>query len=302
MVARMLRVSIGMLGLLSFAWFALFASQGRWLMAFSGTLLLLNVQPVVLALEFFALLPWVNRHDAAPKANLLQLVQAWWVESLTAHDLFGWQQPFRSTRHPDTLVLAQRGQRAVILVHGFMCNRGVWNRCMPLLRDQGVAFAALTLEPPFVGLDHHAAALDDAIELAWRSTGVAPLLVCHSMGGLVARAWWRERAATAATRVHHVVTIGTPHDGAFTARFARAANARQMRQGGEWLRLLADAERNGAARHFTCFYSHCDNIVLPASSGRLPGADNRHLPGWPHVALIHAPQVWQHVLALARTA
>jgi hypothetical protein len=300
MVARLLRLSIVALTLLSIAWFVWQAARSHWISAVGGAVLLLNLQPVVLAFEFFVLVPLLNRRDPAPRAGLMQLVRAWWLESLTAHDVFAWQQPFRSARHLDTLAQAKKGQRAVILVHGFMCNRGVWNRCMPMLQREGVAFIALTLEPPFVGLDHHAAALDDAVERAWRATGVAPLLVCHSRGGLVARAWGRAHARTAAARVHHVVTIGTPHGGAFTARLARAPNARQMRQGGDWLRMLADSEGHGAAQHFTCFFSHCDNIVLPASNGSLAGADNRHLSGWPHVALIYAPQVWQHVLALVR--
>jgi triacylglycerol lipase len=302
MIARLLRITVVVLVGLSAAWFAVQIGRGYWLSAAGGALLLLNVQPIVLACEFVFLQPLLNRRDPVPKPSFSQRAGAGWLESRTAHDLFGWQQAFHADRYPDTLEEAKRGQRAVILVHGFFCNRGVWNRCLPLLSRQGVAFAALTLEPPFVDLDHHAAALDDAVDRAWRATGVAPLLVCHSMGGLVARAWWRAHAGSAAARVHHVVTIGTPHQGAFTARFARAANARQMRQGGDWLIRLADSERNGAARNFTCFYSHCDNIVLPASSATLAGADNRHLNGWPHLGLIYAPQVWQQVLTLLRSA
>jgi triacylglycerol lipase len=301
MIARLLRISVVVLVALSTAWFVAQIERGHWLSAAGGALLLLNVQPIVLACEFVFLQPLLNCSDPAARPSLGQRVRAWWLESRTAHDLFAWQQAFQADRYPDTLDEAKQGQRAVILVHGFFCNRGVWNRCFPLLSREGVAFAALTLEPPFADLDHHCAALDDAVNRAWRATGVAPLLVCHSMGGLVARAWWRAHASTASARVHHVVTIGTPHQGAFTARFARAANARQMRQGGDWLIQLADSERNGAARHFTCFYSHCDNIVLPASSATLAGADNRHLSGWPHLGLIYAPQVWQQVLALIRS-
>ena len=301
MIARLLRISVIVVGALSIAWFIMQVRRGEWLSAVAGAFLLLNVQPIVLACEFVVLQPLLNRSDPAPRPSLGQRLRAWWLESRTAHDLFAWQQAFCADKHPDTLDQAAAGQRAVILVHGFFCNRGVWNRCLPLLRREGVAFTALTLEPPFVGLDHHAAALDDAVDRAWRASGVAPLLVCHSMGGLVARAWWRAHAVTAAARVHHVVTIGTPHRGAFTARFARAANARQMRQDGDWLVQLADSERNGAARHFTCFYSACDNIVLPASSATLAGADNRHLCGWPHLGLIYAPQVWQQTLALLRS-
>ena len=49
--------------------------------------------------------------------------------------------------------------------------------------------------------------------------------------------------------------------------------------------------RSGATRarrrfaKFTCCYSHCDNIVFPASTATLPGATNLHIPGTAHVHL-----------------
>jgi len=40
----------------------------------------------------------------------------------------------------------------------------------------------------------------------------------------------------------------------------------------------------------TCYYSHCDNIVFPASRATLEGADNRHLPGVAHVQMADHPE------------
>ena len=102
--------------------------------------------------------------------------------------------------------------------------------------------------------------------------------------------------------MHGVITIGSPHHGTYTARLASSENARQMRPSSAWLRELAEAESDGRRRHFTCFYSHCDNIVMPASTSALPGADNRHLEGVPHVALAHAPEVWAEVLRRVKSA
>lgn len=296
MVARMQRTTVFLLWAVSLLWFATRAWQGQWLAGIVGALLLLNLQQLALAFEFFVLLPLLNRGDAAPRPRWGQLVRAWWQESLVAHDVFGWQQPFRSQRHADTLGDAARGRRAVVLVHGFFCNRGVWNRWLPRLRAAGVPHVAVTLEPPFAPLDDFVAAIDAAIERATQATGKPPLLVCHSMGGLAARAWWRGHAACAASRVHAVITIGSPHHGTFTARLARAENARQMRRDNSWLQALALSEQDGRLRHFTNFYSHCDNIVMPASTAVLPGADNRHIEGQPHVALAYAPEVWAEVM------
>jgi triacylglycerol esterase/lipase EstA (alpha/beta hydrolase family) len=152
------------------------------------------------------------------------------------------------------------------------------------------------MEPPFADIDDYVDQLDAAIDRATRSTGVAPLLVGHSMGGLAIRAWWRARRDVAALRVHSVITIGSPHQGTFTARFAKAVNASQMRLASEWLRGLAEQESSQCRSRFTCFYSHCDNIAMPASTGTLPGADNRHVAGQPHVSLAFAPEVFAEVL------
>ena len=296
MIARLQRTTVFLLWTVSLLWFGTRAYEGQWLTAAFGALLLLNLQQLLLAVEFFVLIPLINRGDAAPRPTFTQLLRAWWRESLTAHDVFGWQQPFRSRAHKDTLDAAAPGQRAVVLVHGFFCNRGVWNRWVPALRTASVPHIAVLMEPPFVGIDSNVATVDDAIVRATQATGLPPLVVCHSMGGLALRAWWRAHAASAGARVHGVITIGSPHQGTFTAQLASGDNARQMRPGSAWLRALAEGEGDGRRRHFTCFYSHCDNIAMPASTGALAGADNRHIDGMPHIALIYTPEVWAEVL------
>lgn len=301
MIARLQRTTVYLLVFVAALWFGTRAWDGQWLVAVVGALLLLNLQPLVLAFEFFVLLPWINRRDATPRPSWRQLVRAWWLESKTAHAVFSWHQPFRASRHPDTLGAAAGGRRAVVLVHGFFCNRGVWNRWVHALRAHDVPFIAVNLEPPFADIDHYAPIIDQAIERAAAASGVPPVIVGHSMGGLAIRAWWRTQGAAAASRVASAITIGSPHQGTFTARFAKADNARQMALASDWLNALAASEGAEQRARFTCFYSHCDNIVMPASTAALPGADNRHLPGQPHVALVYAPEVFAEVLERVRS-
>jgi len=124
------------------------------------------------------------------------------------------------------------------------------------------------------------------------------------------------------SRVHHAITIGTPHQGTWLARWGHTANARQMQVDSPWLRNLAQREGPSDAlklpirlpltlpltsppisppispltspltSRLTCFYSHCDNIVFPPSRATLPGADNRHLPGQAHVQMADAAEPW----------
>jgi triacylglycerol lipase len=223
-----------------------------------------------------------------------QLLIAWFAESLVAPRVFLWRQPFRSTTVADSLSTDARGRRGVVLVHGFFCNRGLWNPWMRRLRAQGIPFVAVTLEPAFGSIDNYAAPIEAAVARVVAATGVAPVLVGHSMGGLAIRAWMAQGGTDA--RYHRIVTIATPHRGTWLARHAMTRNGREMRLQSSWLATLARAEDEGAYGRFTCFWGHCDNIVFPTPGATLPGADNRHLVQTPHVAMAFHPDVFEHVL------
>jgi len=275
------------------AWLVYFIAQGRPGLAAAGALFIASVHALVLGLEF-VLLRWINRGDPAPPASARDLLRAWWGEVRTATTVFGWRQPYRSTLEPDHLPPQARGRRGVVLVHGFVCNRGLWNPWMSRLRAAGVPFVALNLEPVLGSIERYPALIEAAVRRVEDATGEPPLIVAHSMGGLAVRAWFN--AFDGDTRVHSVVTIGSPHQGTWMARFGLVHNAREMRQGGDWLLSLAQREPAERRARFTCFYSHCDNIVLPASTATLPGADNRHVPGVAHVHLVYQDVVFNEVL------
>jgi triacylglycerol lipase len=242
----------------------------------------------VLALEFTCL-RWAHGDDPTPRASLHQLLRAWWGEVRSAPTVFCWRQPFFSQRFPDRLQ-PKPGQRGVVLIHGFFCNRGLWNRWLQRLQAEGVPVVALSLEPVFGGIDDYVAAIESAVQRLEVATGMKPVVVAHSMGGLALRAWWTQTSAEG--RLHRAITIGTPHRGTWLARFGLTRNAQQMRLGSRWLLGLAALEPAQRAQQFTCFYSHCDNIVFPPSTATLVGADNRHLLGSAHVHMADRPEPW----------
>lgn len=263
-----------------------------------GLLFPLAVYMLVMAVEF-TLMHLTNQADAAPRARTMQVFKAWWSEVSVALAVFGWRQPFRHRSLPDWLPAQPTGRRGVVLVHGFMCNRGFWLPWLPRLQAQGHACLAVNLEPVMGSIDEYAATLEDAVARITAATGMAPVLLCHSMGGLAARAWLRAHQADA--RVHRVLTLGTPHGGTWLGRFSRAVNGRQMSLAGDWVQALQRAEPAERARLFTCWYSNCDNIVFPTSTATLPGADNRFVDGVAHVQMAFHPAVMQACLAeLAR--
>ena len=298
MLARLQKLITFALLALAVGWL-LYFRQGSPFLAVGGFFLIVFGYIAVLAIEF-AVLRQVNRADPTPLATVGELFRAWVGESLVAAQVFCWRQPFRSRAIPDNVAPAGvvRGKRGVVLIHGFFCNRGFWNPWLNRLQGTGHAFVAVNLEPLFGSIDEYTPLVDAAVQKVTDATGLAPLLVCHSMGGLSARAWLRDMKAEA--RVHHVVTIGSPHGGTWLARFGFGANALQMQLASDW-QIGLDADMP-AGRHalFTCWYSNSDNIVFPASTATLPGADNRLIRGYAHVQMAFAPQLIDSTLDLLK--
>jgi hypothetical protein len=271
----------------------------RWtaspLQAITGAALIVFVGPLVLAIEFACLAAIARSNDGLPRPTFLGLARAWLAETLDLYRTFWWRQPFRWRAEPDHLGPHCAGRPGVVLVHGFVCNRGFWTPWLRHLHARGHAFVALNLEPVFGSIDDYVATIGEAVDRVHAATGFAPVLVAHSMGGLAARAWWR----TAGTRqVAHIVTIASPHRGTWLGRFSRHANARQMHLRSDWLAQLASDEQRRPLPPTTCWYSDCDNIVFPVTTATLPNADNRFLPGQPHVSLAFRPEVLAATLDL----
>lgn len=278
------------------AWAAWFHQDSPWLAA-AGVAALCGMSAGVLALEF-VFLRFVNATDPAPKPTIAVFIKAWWGECVTGLQVFFWRQPFRAEAVSDQLEPVDRfkGQRGVVFVHGFLCNRGLWTPWMRRLQGSNHAFMALSMEPVFGSIDDYSAQIDAAVDKISRLTGQPPLLVCHSMGGLAARAWLKNKRAH--DRVHHVVTIGTPHRGAWLARWGHGSNARQMRLLSQWhAGLDTDIPANSNAL-FTCWYSNCDNMVFPSATATLPGAANRLVLGAAHVRMAFLPDIMGQTLAM----
>lgn len=260
--------------------------------------LLLGLATAGPLLTSFLLLPALQRGDPASRLGAAGLLRAALGEWVVVTRVFLWRQPWGWRRHPDLLPAAPLapGRHGVVFIHGFVCNRGLWNPWLAALRREGRAFAAVNLEPAFGSIDDYVPIIDAAVRRVAQATGRPPVLVCHSMGGLAARAWLRRTGADA--RIAQVVTIGTPHHGTALAHEGPAVNGRQMRRDSRWLQRLAEDE--SAERHgrFVCYWSNADNIVLPATTATLVGADNRFVPGVGHVALVEAAVVRDGVRAL----
>lgn len=180
----------------------------------------------------------------------------------------------------------------VLLVHGYMCNSGIWAGMQRFLESRGVDGYTHDLEPLDADIDDYVAGLERRIEAVCAATGAPELVVvAHSMGGLAARAYLRARGGA---RVARLVTLGTPHHGTLLARIGIGTNARQMEPGSGWLAGLGGAAPPEVP--VASIYSAHDNIVVPQDSAALEGAANVRISGIGHVSLAFTRSVQERVL------
>ena len=161
MIARWQRILLLCILLAMAAWLVWQWPHAPW-RAVLGALVPLCLYLLVMAVEF-VLMHITNRTDAAPRARLSQVVGAWWAEVWVALMVFCWRQPFRHQSVPDWLPAQPTGKRGVVLVHGFMCNRGLWLPWFAQLQARGHAYVAVNLEPVMGSIDEYADIIEDAV-------------------------------------------------------------------------------------------------------------------------------------------
>lgn len=232
-----------------------------------------------------------NRRAGIAGASIREWWGVWWREAVISMRIFGPWQTLHWRTPADRLGDKHSTRPGVVFVHGFMCNRGLWRQWQYELIEEERPFIAVNLEPVYGSIDAYHEIIDNAVNRMIASTGYAPVLVCHSMGGLAVRAWLRRCGVDGQARVRWIITLGTPHQGTWLARFARARNARQMQRNSTWLSTLQTGESPEILTRMTCWYSNCDNIVFPASSGMLPGAEGHLASARGHLELATDPAV-----------
>ncbi|MGO8798107.1 MAG: lipase family alpha/beta hydrolase [Roseiarcus sp.] len=209
-------------------------------------------------------------------------------EALALFAAFVIIQPFeRWWMGADAVGRLAPGRIPILLVHGYLCNRGLWWWLRRRLRARRLAVATINLEPPLAGLDQLAAQLGARIEALLAETGAEKVvLVTHSMGGLAARAYLQQRGAA---RVARLVTLAAPHHGTKVARLGCGRNACEMRLDSEWLGRLNAAPPPPIP--VATVWSVDDEIVTPPDTSRLAGARETVVVGLGHLAMVFSPAI-----------
>ncbi len=223
----------------------------------------------------------VSRRAPRDAASMYEWLKALLGEWRAYFAVFVWRQPFRWHAHPDPE--RRRQEPIIVLVHGYLCNRGFWHPWMMALQARGWAWRSVNLEPVFGSIDRMVDRFDPVMKNAL-ATGAPVAVVAHSMGGLVIRAWlarqekWPDGLTTC-------VTIGSPHQGTWLARWANSEAGREMRENSPWIERLSGSAQTDQHHRFLCWRSLTDHVVYPPANASLPGANDRVVRCAGHVDL-----------------
>jgi triacylglycerol lipase len=227
------------------------------------------------------------------RLNFVGRLKLYFVELGAYILIYNLYQPFESlfvgTEKPQP---SPQRPLPVLLLHGYVCNRGFMLPLRRYLRAHGIAAYSHNLEPVYAGIDSYAGGLARQVEKILADTGAEKLVIlAHSMGGLVARAYIRQCGAH---RVAKLITLGTPHHGTVMARLGAGENGRQMVPDSAWLQRLNE---DAPTLPLVSVFSHQDNIVLPQESAALAGAKVVRLSGIGHVSMPFSRRIREVALA-----
>jgi pimeloyl-ACP methyl ester carboxylesterase len=288
-----------------------YAALGTWLRLAHGWEIARIVAAAVafsllarLALVVFSSLHgWFHRTPRAPGHRLgpigtLRLVASEYA-AVVANNYV--RLPFEPLLvRPDPRPAAGTGT-PVILLHGYLSNRSFFLPMLKWLESRGVAPVFLpNYKSVFSDIDRGVQALHEAVERIAGGVGQQVVLVCHSMGGLIARRYLQQHGEA---RILRLVTIASPHHGTAMARLGFGPHARQMERGSAFLEAISRTEAASAPTVPTLsIYSAHDNLVSPQDTSRLPWARNVALAGVGHVGILASHEAFELVLAELRAA
>jgi pimeloyl-ACP methyl ester carboxylesterase len=185
------------------------------------------------------------------------------------------------------------GHPPLVLVHGLGGTRG---DLLPLALYLALHGRKRSYRVGFSfkhDLPEQAAALAAFVRQVLEVTGEPRVdMVTHSLGGLVARLALADPEL--AGRVGTLVTLGAPHGGTYTARYADTQNTRVLRPDSEFIQALARAGLPAGVRVVAC-WSRADVFVLPPESAVPAGAEAVELSPATHYGYLLSPRSWEAV-------
>ena len=178
-----------------------------------------------------------------------------------------------------------RDQHTVVFVHGLAANRASLFPVQAFLRAHGYDRQHSMSYPTVGSIESMAVQLKERIDRDVKGGRID--LVCHSLGGLVARTYLQMLGGD--RRVERVVTLATPHLGTHATAYLPTPVVRQMTPGSPFLAYLNDLPAPDV--EFTSIGAGADILVIPADNAQAPFGTYERFETVGHTGLLLSPGV-----------
>jgi len=181
-------------------------------------------------------------------------------------------------------------QRTTVLVHGYLGNRSSFFPLALYLKACGITSLLSFSYSAANGIERAAIELRESLRR--RARGGRIDLVCHSLGGVIARVWLQLLGG--ARRVDRCIMLGTPVGGTYSAYWLTSRVGRELRPGSPLLRRLEATREAASSVRFSSIVAGSDNIVIPRVFSAAEG-ELIHVPDLGHMGLLFSPTVFRTV-------
>jgi len=195
-------------------------------------------------------------------------------------------------RRPKRKTVRKAEQRTVVFVHGYLANAATFYPLRAYLYLRGIPQVLFFNYRSSDGVEAGARQLKEYLRKHVRGGRID--LVCHSLGGLVARAYLQDLGGH--RRVDRCVTLATPHKGTYNAYWLASRIGREVRPDSPLIERLSSSKGKSERVRFTSIVAGSDNIIIP----RVFSANEEtiHVPDLGHVGLTFSPTVFRIVAEL----
>jgi len=259
------------------------------------TMMILAGSRLLIVLTAFTI-SWVKRAPRPPLMQInfvqtLRLIVHEWIAMLILFLFLIPLERWLGLRNPKDP--KNQMKLPVLFIHGIFSNGGYWWALHRYLHQRQLTHLfTLNISPIFADIDSFAVEVKNRVEQICVETGASQvILVGHSMGGLIARAYFHHHGGK--ERIAKIITLGSPHHGTFFAYWMGGKNIRQMRPNNDWLNQLNALPSSTVPT--ISIYSYHDDFIVPQDSSILPDATNIAIAGVGHLAMGFSKEFQQQV-------
>ena len=194
--------------------------------------------------------------------------------------------------------LSDDGQRPIVFLHGLGGHRGNFLPMRSWLglkgRRRGYSIGLTPGEDLMTLGRQLSTVISEIIAINGLPEDAQVDIVAHSMGGVVARLALLEVATL--SRVHTLVTLGTPHSGTQIARLGGTHRCHDLRPDSPVMQALSIQLPWRGPTRMVCLWSESDPIMQPAETAQVSGADNRIMKDHNHTDYLLKKSAWRVIL------